>query len=184
MPPAPGELRCVQAFVNTLDLETGEDELEDGVALGRWLDAWGLLPEAAELGGDELRAAKELREGLRRLLTAHGAEPADPQGGTRSDPLDRALGGLPLRLRLTSSGGLALRAVDDGWPRAAAKLLTIALRAMVEGHWTRLKACQRDDCRWVFYDRSRNRSGRWCSMSGCGNRMKARAYRRRQADDG
>ena len=44
--------------------------------------------------------------------------------------------------------------------------------------WTRLKVCARDSCRWAFYDTSRNRSGRWCSMAGCGNIVKMRrAYR-------
>ena len=35
------------------------------------------------------------------------------------------------------------------------------------------------DCRWAFYDGSKNRSGRWCDMASCGNRMKARAFRER-----
>jgi len=40
------------------------------------------------------------------------------------------------------------------------------------------------DCQWAFYDRSKNRSGRWCSMRTCGNRTKTRAYRtRRRAGD-
>jgi predicted RNA-binding Zn ribbon-like protein len=32
----------------------------------------------------------------------------------------------------------------------------------------------------VFYDRSKNRSGRWCVMAECGNRAKVRAYRERE----
>ncbi|WP_210767789.1 CGNR zinc finger domain-containing protein [Cellulomonas humilata] len=43
----------------------------------------------------------------------------------------------------------------------------------------RLKACANPDCQWVYYDGSRNRSGRWCSMTECGDVMKARAYRQR-----
>jgi hypothetical protein len=35
-------------------------------------------------------------------------------------------------------------------------------------------------CRWLFLDRSRNRSRRWCDMSACGNRAKARRHSRRQ----
>jgi predicted RNA-binding Zn ribbon-like protein len=34
----------------------------------------------------------------------------------------------------------------------------------------------------VYFDRSRNQSKVWCDMSGCGSRAKARAYRRRQAE--
>ncbi len=51
---------------------------------------------------------------------------------------------------------------------------------MVDGSWQRLKACRNDACRWVFYDASKNRSGTWCTMSICGDKLKARAYRRRR----
>jgi CGNR zinc finger protein len=47
--------------------------------------------------------------------------------------------------------------------------------------WERLKVCGAEDCRWAFYDASRNHSRTWCSMSDCGNRAKARAYRARHA---
>ena len=47
-----------------------------------------------------------------------------------------------------------------------------------------LKLCADETCRSVFYDRSKNRSGRWCSMSTCGNRAKVRAWRERQRADG
>lgn len=46
--------------------------------------------------------------------------------------------------------------------------------------WRRLKACPGPDCEWVFVDRSRNGSRRWCQMSACGNRAKASAFRARQ----
>jgi predicted RNA-binding Zn ribbon-like protein len=45
-----------------------------------------------------------------------------------------------------------------------------------------LKICTNDECQWAFYDHSRNRSGAWCTMAVCGNRMKGRAFRRRQAE--
>ena len=68
-------------------------------------------------------------------------------------------------------------------PRAAdavvAGLLAEVHRAHAAGEWARLKACANPDCQWVYYDGSRNRSGRWCSMNECGDVMKARAYRRR-----
>jgi predicted RNA-binding Zn ribbon-like protein len=51
---------------------------------------------------------------------------------------------------------------------------------MVDGSWSRLKTCENDECRWAFYDQSKNRSAKWCSMQSCGNRMKARAYRARR----
>ena len=61
------------------------------------------------------------------------------------------------------------------------RVLAVAYGAMVDGSWSRLKACRNHGCRWAFYDYSRNRSASWCSMQLCGNRTKTRAYRRRHA---
>jgi predicted RNA-binding Zn ribbon-like protein len=58
-------------------------------------------------------------------------------------------------------------------------MLATVFRAMSDGSWSRMKACGNPDCRWAFYDSSKNRSGRWCEMASCGNRMKARAFRER-----
>ena len=53
--------------------------------------------------------------------------------------------------------------------RSAAELLT-------SGEHDRVKQCASTTCEWVFLDRSRNRSRRWCDMSDCGNRAKARRF--------
>ena len=50
-----------------------------------------------------------------------------------------------------------------------------------DGSWDRLRGCANPTCRSVFWDRSKNRSGRWCSLSVCGNQAKVRAYRERTA---
>jgi predicted RNA-binding Zn ribbon-like protein len=46
--------------------------------------------------------------------------------------------------------------------------------------WSRLKRCANPVCGLYFYDSSRNRRRRWCSMRACGNRMKVAAFYRRQ----
>ena len=51
--------------------------------------------------------------------------------------------------------------------------------ADAHGRWTRLKLCPADDCLVPFYDRSKNRSRRWCDVAVCGNREKTRTYRSR-----
>lgn len=63
-------------------------------------------------------------------------------------------------------------------------LVATAVRLSYEGECTRLKICGLDTCRYAFYDESRNRSGRWCSMSGCGNVAKSRAFRERHRSHG
>jgi predicted RNA-binding Zn ribbon-like protein len=62
------------------------------------------------------------------------------------------------------------------------RLLAAIASATADGTWARLKICRNDACRWSFYDASRNRSGHWCSMAVCGNRMKGRAFRQRQGE--
>ena len=53
--------------------------------------------------------------------------------------------------------------------RSAAELLT-------SDEHDRIKECASTTCEWVFLDRSRNHSRRWCDMSDCGNRAKARRF--------
>ena len=75
--------------------------------------------------------------------------------------------------------GWVLRPVGKGAERVIGHGLATVLDAMRDGSWRRLKACRRDVCRRLYYDRSRNGSSSWCSMATCGNRAKTRAYRRR-----
>ncbi|WP_433191031.1 CGNR zinc finger domain-containing protein [Actinoallomurus sp. CA-150999] len=51
---------------------------------------------------------------------------------------------------------------------------------MTDGSWRRMKACAADDCRHAFYDHTRNRSGRWCDVAGCGANARMREFRRRR----
>ena len=47
-------------------------------------------------------------------------------------------------------------------------------------HLERVKQCEGDQCGWLFFDTSRNRSRRWCSMADCGNRAKARRFYKKE----
>lgn len=47
-----------------------------------------------------------------------------------------------------------------------------------------IKRCENPECVLYFYDTTKNHARRWCSMSGCGNRMKATAYYRRKKSPG
>jgi len=156
---APPPLREVQLLVNTADLEHGRDWLPD------WLAERGLA-------ADEERA-RALREALRALVLANNGVPLDDAA---LDVVNRAA--RRVRLRVDSSGALDVENEGDALDRVVA----IALGAMLDGTWARLKACR--NCRWSFYDNSPNRSGTWCSMQLCGNRRKTRAYRTRRRTAG
>lgn len=106
-----------------------------------------------------------LRDALRTYLTSGDATNLAPIAA--ANPLVVAFA--------EGASNLTPAGVD---PTVAA-LLADVHRAQASGEWVRLKACANPDCQWIYYDSSRNRSGRWCSMNECGEVMKARAYRRR-----
>ena len=77
-------------------------------------------------------------------------------------------------------GAKALRPEAAGVRGAVGRILAVAFLAELDGSWSRFKECSSPTCRAVFWDRSKNRSGRWCTMKDCGNRAKVRAYRERE----
>ncbi len=40
----------------------------------------------------------------------------------------------------------------------------------------RLKPCENDECVLLFVDKSKNKARRWCSMTTCGNKIKASRF--------
>jgi len=168
----------VQEFINTLDLESGEDRLADAGQMLAWMRKYGLARDIGAVSEEDRRDVVGVREGLRSLLLANtrGEPPAESLAGLND--LARAC---PLRLVFEPSGNARLEGAGGGIHDVLGTLLARVYEAMANGTWPRLKACLSEDCHWVFYDHSKNRSGTWCSMAVCGSRLKTRAYRRRQA---
>ena len=166
--PAPGRLRVVQRFVNSVDRENVREELEKPGDLERVLAEIGVRGDGAPLTDADLRRALDVREALRELLLANN-------GGTVGDEalqtLESASRAAQFALRLEASSG-ELVAQAPGLDGALGRVLAVVHAAMVDGSWRRLKACPREVCFWVFYDRSKNLSSKWCAMSVCGNRTK------------
>ena len=173
---APGRLRLVQQFVNTVDAEHGREILSDPVRLRVVLSDLGLLTADAPVGADDLGRALAVREALRRLALANNGGGLDPEALAT---LEEAAAAGKLGVRF-AAGGTSLDGLESGVRGALATLVGIVHTAATDGTWPRLKACRRDVCGWLFYDRSRNRSARWCQMAVCGNRTKTRAYRTRR----
>ena len=120
-------------------------------------------------------------EALRAMLRVNHGEPLDPAA---LEVVNRAAAALPLRVGFDAEGQPVLGPGSAGCRGALAVLLAGVARASAQGTWERLKACSADSCQWAFYDRSKNRSGRWCSMQTCGNRTKTRTYRSRRRTGG
>ena len=177
--PAPGSLLLVQEFVNTLDIEEGTDAIDTPERLRSWLVAHGLAAASARPSTGDVARAADVREGLRALLLANNGAPLDERAVRR---LNRAAAEPHLRLRVAAGGRAVLQPVAaDPAGAALGTILAGVYAAMADGTWARLKACRSDECRWAFYDLSKNRSGHWCSMAVCGSREKVRAFRARHA---
>ncbi|HEY8489727.1 MAG TPA: ABATE domain-containing protein [Dehalococcoidia bacterium] len=184
-------------FVNTVDWRHDAARRRDGLgsygALVEWGRQAGLLPdglvrslrrraaEEEQAAAAALGEAVALRDAVYRIFAAviRGGEPAAADLARLNRALDRGLRHLRV---VPAAGGFAWRwEQPEGdllpmlWPvaRSAADLL-------VSGDLDRVRECDGDPCGWLFLDRSRNRSRRWCDMSGCGNRAKARRHYQRR----
>jgi predicted RNA-binding Zn ribbon-like protein len=164
---APEPLRLVQQFVNSVNVESGEDWLAD------WFEQQGVTASL-----QDLERGRAVREAVRELLYANNRPPVE---GDPWPVLAAAADAASFSIDLARPG-LVARA--DGSDAAVGRVLAISFLAMLDGSWPRLKCCRNHHCRWSFYDYSKNRSASWCSMQLCGNRTKTRAYRARHAATG
>jgi predicted RNA-binding Zn ribbon-like protein len=156
-----------------------DDAEADAVA-----SAWAADPGTAQAA---LSAVVEVREALHvTVLAATGAIPADAGAAAA---LDR------LHCRWAAATGRSTLALEPGGERpvrlvvglAPAQLIPdraahAALDLLHSADFARLHRCPTDEggCGWLFLDRSRNGSRRWCSMSDCGTAVKARRLTERR----
>jgi predicted RNA-binding Zn ribbon-like protein len=175
--PAPGPLALVQDFVNTRNYFHGGDLLGDAEEATARLTELGLLEEGERVGEAERQRLVAFREALRDLLLAHNGV-----SGADAGALDDLVASAALRVRFRPDGRLELGpgAGVGLADRVLSRLLAVMVRVEAEGAWGRLKVCRNEDCKWAFYDASKNRSGSWCNMQVCGVRHKMRAYRARK----
>ena len=153
----PAHVTLLLEFLNTIDVEQGVEELPDDRALTSWLRAHSLPTRGADAA--EARAVRD---------TLRAAADGTP---LKAD----ALATVPLHVTIGAESAPTLASRHPLGP-----LLVAATQLALSGEWSRIKLCHMHDCRYAFYDSSRNRAGRWCSMRVCGNRAKTRAFRERQ----
>ena len=173
--PAPGDLRIVQDFLSTSDPGKA-DRLGGPRALADWLGLWGLGSGTVEVGEDDFSWAIEVREALRALVGSRHDGAAAREAVAR---LNRSASDLPYRLRFRTPERSRYEPSVGGFDGALAQLLGLVDDAQRDGSWERLKLCAEERCRAVFFDPSKNRSGKWCTER-CGNRLANAAFRRRE----
>jgi predicted RNA-binding Zn ribbon-like protein len=186
-------------FANTSDWrgrEVPEEKLNSYRDLLVWSERAGIIdgPEALRLealaqargaeAGEALGEAVRFREALYRLFAAI-AEGRKPAKGDLS-LLNHWLSEGAASKRIAAAGE-GYRWEFDPAPGSLQWLLHpvahSAAELLLSPALGRLKKCGDAECGWLFIDRSKNRSRRWCDMRDCGNRAKARRHyqRARQA---
>jgi predicted RNA-binding Zn ribbon-like protein len=175
-PPAPGDLELVRAFLSLHDHEPGsEADLAPRPATVRaWLEEAELLAPGEADDEADLRWACEVRDALRTMVLEDVGNGRDLRALALIDDATVAAGLTP---RFGEEG---LVPSAGGVKGAVGHILAVAFLARLDGSWSRFKICASPTCTAVFYDRSKNRSGKWCVMAECGNRAKVRAFRERE----
>lgn len=151
------------------------DALTRPADLERWVAECDQLPDRVTANTASFEAALALREAIYRLA------------------LDRVLGRPlhPASLRLvndTAAGPVPTITLSDAGMRMSGDLRAVLTHLARSGIATladphaHLKECGRDGCTRIYIDRSRGARRTWCGMDGCGNRVKAAAYRARKRD--
>jgi predicted RNA-binding Zn ribbon-like protein len=181
----PSDLALLYDFVNSLDVrryvEQGaahdpSDELATPAQLRDWLQTRGLLEGGIDVTEAEHREALRLREALRNFVAV------PPQARlSAGGALVTSASGFPLEVAVAADRGLGLRPVAARATSGLGQVLVELVRLSDDGRLERVKTCDSDECRWVFYDRSKPSNRRWCSSERCGNREKTRTYRQRHA---
>nr|WP_249797977.1 ABATE domain-containing protein [Bradyrhizobium sp. 199] len=182
--PVPGPLHRIAGnlaldFANTISWRGTDhevDHLRDADGILAWAKHAGLVGVDFSLPTRQRALLVDQGRSLRTAIDevgaaiAAGAEPAAQGLAVIHDLAARtfmaaSLTGAPARIAFTHAdqiiGPLAWAAVD-------------LLRGDELG---RLKRCPQHDCHWLFIDRTKNRSRRWCEMATCGNRAKTRSRR-------
>jgi predicted RNA-binding Zn ribbon-like protein len=193
-------------FLNSVaaPVETVVEWIGNGKDFVRWLQQAGLVTatdvsiiesnfSAADLNKIALRAC-ELREWFRRFVKGHSGKPLTQRALTKLEPLNELLrlGHVFWTIVPKTAPG---RVESDGpspfifrlrpqrrWRTPEAVLAPVAeemAKVVCFVDFQYIKACEGKNCTLFFYDRTRRRKRRWCSMAICGNRAKQEAFRGR-----
>jgi predicted RNA-binding Zn ribbon-like protein len=168
-------------FANTRyyrGLATPKETLNAPADLARWAKASKVPTER------EFEAALAVRETIHRLFDAHA------QGKTPAahdfDALNAALDAAPARKTLTRG--------KDGYDWELDARSGTALSLLAPVLWSagdllagpqlgKVRRCANAECLYLFVDESRAGKRRWCMMSACGNRAKAKRHYHKSRGD-
>lgn len=129
-----------------------------------------------------LRKARRLNDALRKAFAAILRK--QRMAGEWIEPVNEVLRiteGHDELVGLDGSWKIEFIAREGGLDWLLAAVARSGAEIIAEGTQARLRVCANPHCGLFFYDDSRTRRRRWCSMAICGNRSKVAAFARKQA---
>ncbi len=164
--------------------DDGADRLTCLADLAEWLESNGAIDAALvralrrveRAKADRLLArAKRLRETVYQLMSDAAAEKAADAADIDALTKEAVAAAKALSIRRTK--GAYKWVVTDQSPEAAIAPIALSAAALLTSpDLHRVRECGNDTCGWLFLDSSKNQSRKWCEMSSCGNKMKARRH--------
>ena len=182
----PDELANLYDFANSLDIRhfthhgvqhVPGDELGSPRELSAWMSQRGLLFTSAKITPAMFDTALQLRASVRCYLECDPVERRKNRDAVRS--LNKAMHVFPLAADARNDGVMALRPAREDALAGLSSVVAELYDGSVRGTLDRLKMCAAEECRRVFFDRSKPATRRWCMSTLCGNRIKTRTYRER-----
>ncbi|WP_066399739.1 CGNR zinc finger domain-containing protein [Neobacillus mesonae] len=188
-----GERLCLD-FVNTISWRESEDKRRDWFMsydkLVDWSHHAGILEEEqAQLllkksvhdpseAEQTLAQAIQLREVIYRIFRSFTKEELiNPEDLTNFNKVIHHYYQLIHLVRMGNVFSMHLEIPEGAFDSMLPPIVQSAVDILTsEKDLKRVSQCEGDQCGWLFFDTSRNRSRRWCSMADCGNRAKARRF--------
>jgi predicted RNA-binding Zn ribbon-like protein len=187
----PDELAHLYDFANSLDVRrfthhgvrhAQGDELSGPRELAAWMSRRGLSTGDTKVTAEMFDSALQLRAGIRAYLECDAAERHEDNAAVRS--LNKTMKLFPLVAEAQADRGMALGAARRDALAGLSLVVAELYNGSINGTLDRLKMCAAEECRRVFFDRSKPATRRWCMSTLCGNRIKTRTYRERHRVEG
>ena len=167
--PAHGNLVLLEGFLNTCSDELGFDDFETARSTETWLRSVDLWTGTKKITSGEHKKIVGFRTDLRAWIL-------DKE---QCQPLNERVDEIAFRAEFCPGGEVQFQPAGDTYQQALGSMIGVISESLQDGTWDRLKCCALPTCGWAFYDPTRSRTKRWCSMKTCGSRHKAREYYKR-----
>jgi predicted RNA-binding Zn ribbon-like protein len=182
----PDELAHLYDFANSLDVRhfthhgvqhMQGDELAGPRELAVWMSQRGLSSTGTKITPAMFDSALQLRASVRGYLECDPAERRKDNAAVRS--LNNTMKLFPLVAEAGDDRSMVLRGARGDALAGLSAVVAELYDGSIKGTLDRLKMCAAEECRRVFFDRSKPSTRRWCMSTLCGNRTKTRTYRER-----